>query len=333
MQIFKNCQGGMRITYILFTGICYIILIATEVFSYWEWTPERGRWINPKYYVAETSSEQWKYAMSVYEAGDYKTAQREFKKLIKHFPTSEEAGEAQFMIGKCYEKQQRLYEACKSYQEVINKYPSTERLREIVERQVHIANQFYNRSLERQSIVVKTKEFFTETNWDKAATIYKMVIENHPYYEKADEVQYRIGECYLKTGKYEVARVEFGKVASTYPDSPLVDDAEYQIGMCWIYQSRNTPYNEEIIARAIRSLEDFLGKYPESELVSKAKEKLKTLRNRKGEKIYQIAYFYERTGEVNAARIYYQYIIDEFPTSIWAERSKSRLEEISSSKK
>lgn len=317
---------------ILVVSICGMMTTGTTL-AYWEWTPETRKWINPKYYVAETSLKQWEHAKSIYDSGDYETALREFKKVVEHFPTSEEAPEAQFMIGKCYEQQGLLYEACKSYQEVVDNYPSTKRLKEIVEIQEKIADQFYNRASEGQSIAVKTKEFFTETSWDKAANIYKMVINNYPYYANADRVQYRIGECYLKTGKYEIARAEFAKVASNYPDSPLADDAEYQIGICWVKESEATPYNEEIIANAIKSFRKFVERYPESELIKSAKEELERLRNRKGEKIYQIASFYEKTGELKAAQIYYQYLIDEFPTSVWAKEARMRLESITTNEK
>ncbi len=65
--------------------------LLVELFAYWEWTPETGRWINPKYYVGATSAEQWEIAMNTYKAGDYEKALREFKKLLEYFPTSTEA--------------------------------------------------------------------------------------------------------------------------------------------------------------------------------------------------------------------------------------------------
>jgi outer membrane protein assembly factor BamD len=304
----------------------YCTLFVGVMFAYWEWTPERGKWINPKYYVGETSSEQWEIAMDYYKVEDYETASREFKKLVEHFPDSKEAPEAQFMIGDCLEKLGFLYEACQSYQKVIEKYPSTDRFKEIAERQKRIADYFYTRQSSDESITDKARELFTLSKCEKAANIYKMVIKNYPYYEKADEAQYRIADCYMQMKKYEIARIEFDKVSSQYPDSPLIDDAEYQKGICWSKESTRFPNSEQLFEKAIKSFEEFIARYPESEFVDEAKEELENLNNRKSEKIYQVAKFYEKSGDMNAAKIYYQQVIEQFPNSMWAGISKSRLD-------
>lgn len=311
----------------LFIGIHYV-LVVSGISAYWEWTPKSGKWVNPKYRIGETSAEQWETAMNTYKAEDYEKALSEFKKLLEYFPTSKEAPEAQFMVGDCYEKLDSPYEACQSYQEVIDKYPSTSRLKEIVERQKKIADYFYAYKTSDMSIKEKAKGIFTVSNWEKAANIYQMAIKNYPYYEKADEVQYRIADCYMKMEKYETARTEFDKVSSQYLDSPWIDDAEYQKGMCWLNESRKFPNSDQIFEKAIKSFEEFAVRYPESEFVDKAKEEVKKLYGRKSERIYEIAKFYEKDGDLNAAKIYYRQVIEQFPDSTWAEASKSRLNAI-----
>ena len=312
------------ITAVLFIACC--ILFSGRIFAYWEWTPETGRWINPKYYVGETPAEQWEIALKSYKTGDYEKALREFKKVLEHFPGSPEAPEAQFMVGDCYEKLGSRYDACYSYQEVIDKYPSTGKLKEVIERQKNIADYFYNYKPEDMSIKEKAKGFFSISNQERAANIYRMVIKNSPYYEKADEVQYRIADCYKQMGEYDIARNEFEKVASQYSDSQWLDDAEYQKGVCWLKETMKFPNNEQIFEKAIQSFEEFINKYPDSEFLDKAKEELGKLNEGKSEKIYEIAKFYEKNGNYNAAQIYYKQVIEQFPNSSWAAISKSRLE-------
>lgn len=320
----KNKKAGVTI---LFISIYYALFVS-GIFAYWEWTPETGKWTNPKYYVGATSAEQREIAMNAYKAGDYEKASREFKKLLEYFPTSIEASEAQFMVGDCYEKLGLPYEACQSYQEVIDKYPSTGKLKEIVERQKNIADYFYTYRSTDMSIKEKAKGIFAISNWEKAANIYQMAIKNYPYYEKADEVQYRIADCYMKMGKYDIARTEFEKLSSQYFNSPWLDDAEYQKGICWLNESIKFPNSEQIFEKAIKSFEEFIERYPNSEFVDKAKEELKKLNERKSERIYEIAKFYEKSGDLNAAKIYYKQVIEQFPDSVWATASKSRLNTI-----
>lgn len=319
-------RSGMKKTgiVILFIGICSVLAVS-RIFAYWEWTPKAGRWINPKYYVGETSSEQWGIAMELYKANDYEKALKEFKKLLEYFPASTEAPEAQFMIGDCQERLGSPYEACQSYQEVIEKYPSTNRLKEIVERQKKIADYFYTHQSADESIKEKAKGIFTLSKWEKAANIYQMAIKNYPYYEKADEMQYRIADCYMKMGKYETAATELEKLSSQHLNSSWIDDAEYQKAICWLNTSKKFPNSEQLFERVIKSFKEFIEKYPESEFISKAKEGLKKLNEKKSKRIYEIAKFYEKSGDLNAAKIYYRQVIEQFPDSVWAGISKSNL--------
>ncbi len=311
---------------IFFISIYYALFVS-GLFAYWEWSPETGKWTNPKYYIGATSAEQWKIATNVYKTGDYEKALREFKKVLEYFPTSTEASEAQFMVGDCYEKLLLPYEACQSYQEVIDKYPSTGRLKEIVERQKKIADYFYNYQSDG-SIKEKAEGLFTMSKWEKAANIYQMAIKNYPYYEKADEVQYRIADCYMQMGKYDTAMAEFEKLSSQYLDSPWIDNAEYQKAICSLNESIKFPNSEQIFEKAIKSFEEFIKKYPDSEFVDKAKKELNKLEERKSERVYEIAKFYEKSGDLGSAKIYYKQVIEQFPNSVWATTSKSRLNSI-----
>jgi len=317
-----------KIIFIMLLLSFFCVLFVGKIFAYWEWTPETGKWTNPKYYVGETSSEQWTIATNIYKTEDYETALREFQKVLEYFPTSQEAPEAQFMIGDCQEKLGLPYEACQSYQKVITNFPSTNRFKEIIEIQKKIADYFYNKKSEDMSIKEKAKGIFSISNWEKAANVYRMAIENYPYYEKADEIQFRIADCYMKLGKYEIARVEFEKIPLQYPDSIWIEEAEYLKSVCWLNESMKFPNSEQLFENTIKGFEEFINKYPRSEFIEPAKAELKKLNDRKGERIYVIAKFYEKNQDPNAARIYYLQIIEQFPDSIWAEYSKSRLNNI-----
>jgi len=311
----------LRLILLVITGC---LLLAPTSFAYWEWSPKTGKWTNPKYAPKESAAKQWEYSLSCYEKKDYEKALAEFKKMVKFFPREEKASEAQYMVGVCFEKLGKFYEAAKAYQKTVEKYPSTDRLEDIVKRQREIADAFYNR--ESVNIWVMTKEFFTEDRWAKAAHIYYMALKNYPYYEDADEIQYRVGLCYLEAKQYPQAIAEFKRLLQEYPHSELTDDADYQIALCWARQSLASPYDEKLCDKAIKKLEEFTERYPDTDLAKEAKKQLANLRNKGGEKIFQIATFYEKKKEKESAKIYYEEVIDRFPNSIWAKIARMKLE-------
>ena len=120
----------------------FLVLSLTPVYSYWIWTPKTGKWINPKTQVKSTPKEQFDFARSLYDIKQYVEAKREFKKVLKAYPKSLEAAESQYYLGLIEEAQDSLFEAYQAYQKVIDKYPFSERIPEIIEREYKIGEVF-----------------------------------------------------------------------------------------------------------------------------------------------------------------------------------------------
>ncbi len=119
-----------------------LTFIAGPAYPYWIWTPKTGKWVNPKSAVKPTPKEQFDSAKGFYDAKNYEDAKREFKKLLKAYSKSAEAAEGQYYLGLIEEAQDNLYQAYLAYQKVIDKYPFSERIQEIIEREYKIGEQF-----------------------------------------------------------------------------------------------------------------------------------------------------------------------------------------------
>jgi tol-pal system protein YbgF len=65
----------------------------------------------------------YKSAKQAYDKGDLNSAREGFQKLLKDFPKSENADNAQFWIGEIYYREKWYEKAILEYQKVIEKYP------------------------------------------------------------------------------------------------------------------------------------------------------------------------------------------------------------------
>ena len=289
-------------------------------YAYWIWTPQTGKWINPKYAAKETPIEQFQWAMSFYEDKDYKKALAEFAKVIKYYPLSKYASESQYYLGRTHEELTNFYMAFKEYQMLIDKYPYTERINEVVKRQYQIGNLFYEGR--------KAKIFGLEIlpSLDKAIEIYKQVVENTPYGEFADIAQYRLGLAYEKARDYINASVAYKRVIENYPNSELVDDAKYRLAVVSLKDFEQTSYNEEGIDRAREEFEGFLRRYPDTEMQTEAENIISELNDKKAENEFKIAQFYESQKKFTSAAIYYQSIVDNYPRSNWSVKALEKLQ-------
>jgi outer membrane protein assembly factor BamD len=291
--------------------------------AFWVWTPETNKWTNPKYAVKDTPQEQLKVGLDLYEAKEYKKAIREFEKLLKTYPRARQAPDAQFAIGKCYEDQGALYRAFKEYQVVIDKYPFSELAAEIVRKQYDIGLSLLEGKTGGLAAAFSASEY-------NAVDVFRTVIKNAPYGELAAPAQYKIGLYLLEKKLYQEARDEFEKVVNDYPDSEWAKAAKYQIAVTDAERSSGAAYDQKVTQAAVAEFNAFVEDYPDAQLSKEAKQKVFELREKEAENNFKVAQFYEKQRNYQAAKIYYQTVVDDFKNSSWATKALKKIREMSS---
>lgn len=311
------------IVLILFFLLSGMALGPSRGFAFWVWTPETNQWVNPKYSVKDTPSEQLQFALTFYQSKEYKEAIQELRKLIKHYPRAREAADAQYYIGACWEQMDNPQEAFKSYQEVIDKYPFSERSAEIVQKQYDIAVKLLE-GRDQRGVLAKT---FSNTDYT-AIDIFRAVIKNAPYGNLAAPSRYKIGLYLLENGLYQEARDEFEKVMNDYPESEWAKAAKYQIAVSDSKRSTEAQYDQKITQSAVKEFKEFVEHYPDAELTQQAKDQIQGLRDKEAESNFHIAQFYEKNKKYDSAKIYYQMIVDDFQNSRWTAQALNKIREL-----
>jgi outer membrane assembly lipoprotein YfiO len=300
-------------------SILSILVIAGPVYSFWIWTPKTGEWVNPKYAVKPTPAEQLDSALEPYEQDRLKEAKREFKKLLEHYPKSQQAAEAQYYLGAIKEKQSRLYEAYLAYQKVIDKYPFSSRINEVIEKEFRIAEKFMQGQKRKALGLALPVE-------NPAIEIFKKVIENSTYGPLAAEAQYKLGLVLKSLSRFFEAEEEFNKVLKNYPQSEWVTATKFQIADCRGSISLSPDYDQEATREAKERFEDFVQTHPDVALSREAERNIQELRERQAKGYYDIAVFYEKQKAYNAAKIYYNIVLNDYPRSIWTTKASSKLQ-------
>lgn len=297
----------------------------TAAQAFWIWTPESGKWVNPKYSVKETPAEQLQYANSFLDSKQYGEAMREYKKLIKAYPKSREAAEAQFNLGRSWEALKKYALAVEAYQLVIDKYPFSDLGPKVVEQQYTIADMLVEGKI-RDSKLAETL-LGTE---HKVVEIFRKVIKNDPYGQYAAVSQYKIGLFFQARGEYQLARDEFEKTLNDYPDSPWAASAKYQIALSDSKRSVEPQYDQQVTNVAVAGFEDFIKTSPDSELSQEAQAQIKRLREKEAENNYVVAEFYRKAKKYASAKVYYNLILDQYGDTIWALKADSQLKALPS---
>ena len=313
-----------RKPFLLLLLLILLLLVPTPSQAFWIWTPETNKWVNPKYDVKDTPQEQLEYALEFYKSKDYEKAIDECRKLIKHYPKSRQAPEAQYSIGVALEDQGKFFDAYKAYQVVIDMYPFSERSPEIIKKEFDIGVKI---------LEGKGKGFWTETlgvgNYD-VIDIFRTVIKNAPYGELAAAAQYKIGLYLHEKQLYQEARDEFEKVINDYPDSQWAKAAQYQIALSDAKRSTNAQYDQKTTQAAVEEFKQFVKENPDAELSQEAKNHIDKLHDKDAENNFVVAEFYEKQKNYAAAKIYYQSIINDFANTPWAGKAVEKIQKLGS---
>ncbi len=305
-----------------------LILILTLLFfasslqpasAYWIWTPKSGKWVNPKTMSKPTPQEQFEYAKDFYDRKLYEDAKREFKKLLKTFPKSAEAAESQYYLGLTEEAEGNLYEAYLAYQRVIDKYPFSERIQEINEREYKIGEKFMAGA--------KRKAMGVEIPGDNPAIeIFTKVVDNSTYGPLAPVAQYKLGLVLKSVLRYYEAEDAFNKVISNYPTSEWAEAAKFQIAACRAAVSRSPDYDQWATSEAKDKFEEFIREHPDAVLSRDAEKSIAQLKEKEAEANFNIGRFYEKQKADASAKIYYQDVIDHYGDSPWAAKALERMQ-------
>ncbi|MFC1667472.1 outer membrane protein assembly factor BamD [Candidatus Omnitrophota bacterium] len=309
---------------IYLTLIILMCIAVKPAFAYWVWTPESGKWENPKYAAKDTPEEQMEYAKGFYEKRNFKLALRELKKLIKYYPLSKEAPTAQYYIGRIMEELDNPYGAFKAYQKVIDLYPYTELVDDVIEREFKIGVMFFSG---RKFKILGPLKVPAK---DKAIEIFKIVADNAPYGKYADIAMFNTGLSYKEIADYDSAVMMFKDLIDRYPNSSLIDKSRYQLAECSKLLSLRPDYDQTPTVSARKEFEDFIEKHPVGEMSDEAREIIDKLKYKEAQNAYNIAQFYEARDVFESAAIYYRDIIQNYPDTEWAEKARERLNEIES---
>jgi outer membrane protein assembly factor BamD len=281
------------------------------------WSDESGGDVS-----ASSSRDQLEMAHKLEAQGQRDDALKAYRSLLRRWPLSFFAPEAQFRVGKIMEDEADFQGAFKAFQVMVQKYPSSNYFEEAMGEQYRIANLYL--AGEPQ----KLWKIPIGPSMSKTVEMYERIIKNAPYGTYAAQCQFNIGLAHEKERKYTDAVEAYQRVLDNYPTSAVASNAQYQIGYAWMRSSINGDYDMGAAKKATDAFQDFLVRYPGSDKAAQAQENILKLGQRQTQGAFDIAKFYETQHDSRAAFIYYNEVVREDPNSPQAQKAKKRIQEL-----
>ena len=304
-----------------------IVLVLLCVLSFqtpaqcsWIWSPDIGKWINPKSAAKDTPEEQYDWAMHFMEQKKWDRAIEEFEKLTDTFPTSKLAAEGVYYAGSCWQEKGDPAKAADNFQKLVDKYPYSDRIKDAVKREFDIANDFASGGK------VKVMGVAVLPGQDKAVELYNHIIKNAPFGTCGDQAQFKLAELYKSQGEFELAQKAFQAVVDEYPASELVPKAKYEIANAAMLASKKGQFDEKHADTAIEQFQEFKKTFPSDNQTVLAEESIKQIRNDKAKRNFDVGVFYESQQKFKSAKTYYEGVIRDYPETASAAQAKKQLD-------
>jgi len=296
--------------------LIFFILLAGYAFSYWEWTPKTGKWINPKYAVKDTPKEQFEWAEQLNKQGNVSQAIREYEKLLKYYPESEYAAPSCFALGELYKSIGDNKKAFDYYQKIVDRYPSSPLLLETIKRQSDIANE----ELKKSSGWL----FFKERKVEKGKML-ATVIENHPYAEDAYKQAIKLGKFYLDNKQYQKAKDVFSDIIMKYPDPSVLEEAQFYLIKTEFLSIPKVSTDIKQYGEVKKRIDTFLALYKDSTYRDEVVKIKNKILESEAKRYFEIASYYERAGKLNSAKYYYRIVAENYPETSYGKDASKKL--------
>lgn len=243
-----------------------------------------------------------------------------YKGVVKNYPRTESAGEAQFKIGELREADGNLKKAFQAFQTFLTEHPKNPRFGEAVKKQYDIA----------KALMESPKKGFmgigAAIQPSKLIEMFEQISTNAPFSEYAPLSMYNIGLVNRTQNDFDAAIDAFDSVVEDYPNSHLHSQAMLQkfemLGN--VAEKSNNPQN----VRAQREAgQDALNQLS-GEQAAEIRAEMGKLEDKQNEKDFNIARFYEKQGNLTSAVVYYREVTSRPSTSEYYPLAKERLDQL-----
>lgn len=318
-MIFSNMYGYLK----ALTAFTLFGILSLPSWAGLVWSPGEG-WVNESGDAlhATTAKSQLEMARELETKEQYADALKAYQILLRSWPLSIYASEAQFKVGLMNQRLGEFMRAFKAYKVVVTKHPSSQFFDLAVENMYAIGNLYLAGEPQRLWKIPLLP------SQDKTVEMFEAVAKAAPYGPYAAQSYFQIGQAREKQHKWTEAIKSYTTIIDRYPNSDMVDDAQYQIGYAWLSAASEPEYDQSAAVKSIEAFQDFLTRYPNSEKVVSAQENIDHLRKRISSGTMKVAKFYEEQKNYRAAFIYYNEIVRQSPDSEDGKFAKERIEQL-----
>ncbi len=252
---------------------------------------------------------------------DYKTASGILKGWLKSYgPESLRYPEALYLRATAYLERGRYRAAHDTYQSLLNDFPGSDYAERALWGQFRVAEQYLAGKRRRAwGGLLRIRDY------DGGIEIMDDLVVNYSDTPLAELAQMAKADYYFARGEFELAEDEYATFAREYPLSRWHPRALLRSAQAALASFPGIKFDDAGLIEANERFRQFRRSYPAAAEEHGVTVVLDQIAATRADKTYDIARFYEKTGQPKAARFYYRAIVRNWPDTPAAAQANGRL--------
>ena len=136
-----------------------------------------------------------------------------------------------------------------------------------------------------------------DKKWLDAREYFRNLVDNYPQSPYRPDAKLALGDTFISDGGTEnllLAANEFREFLTFYPTHPRADYAQLQLARSYTAQMLVPERDQQATKDAIKEIEIFLQRFPNSKLMPEARKMEREAKDRLSEADYRVGFFYYR---------------------------------------
>jgi len=284
--------------------------------------------------VSDDPEDQFLHAMaeikSLVYAGQSKEAKEALKQLKEEFPERVGPDTDLFIEGENYYWQDRYAKAMAKYEKLLKDFPGSEFVEPVLERQFVIGQAYLNGRKKKVLGVLKL------SGYAEGIEIMERITDRAGLDDPNSiglDAALAVAEHFERREQYMEAYLKWSEIASYWETGPVGKKALYRMAEDNLaaYNApkpeRRAYFDASKLATAKTYYERFAALYPEDAEKDGVPDKIQQIDEQMSYKQLTIGQYYQRIGKDQAARLYFDTVVQSWPETEAAEMARQALEQ------
>lgn len=261
-----------------------------------------------------------------YQNKNWKKAIEQASIILEEYPTTAFAQDVLFYLAVSYFQLEEYEKANLYFTNYLKKQMTPKFFEEALVYKFNIAEK-YRTGTKKAVFGLKSLPQWIPAK-QEALDIYEEVISTLPNHELAAQALFAKAELLNRQKDYKESVETYQSLISRFPKHFLAIESYVEIGKVYLTQSQKEYPDQDLLELATINLRRISANFPGEEAIFTVEDMLLRMQEVYAEDLYEIALFYHRKKQPNAAYLYYKRILTAYPATLTAKKAEKKMADL-----